>query len=44
VKATGKGSWPQMELRNLAKSHLFLEPGMMVTLIPLLFKHQDSLP
>ncbi|CAO2610120.1 Translation machinery-associated protein 7 [Lemmus lemmus] len=32
AKAAGKGPWPQVELRNLAKSKLFLISVMMVTL------------
>ena len=38
----GKAPWPQVELRNLAKSTLFIVPEEMM--IPLfLFKHLDSL-
>ena len=33
AKAAGKGPWPQVELRNLAKSKLFLTSGVMVTLL-----------
>ncbi|XP_051058767.1 translation machinery-associated protein 7-like [Phodopus roborovskii] len=32
AKATGKGPWPQVQLRNLAKNKLFLISEMMVTL------------
>ncbi|KAL4835249.1 hypothetical protein H8958_018029 [Nasalis larvatus] len=32
AKAGGRSPWPQLELRNLAKSKLFLVPEEMVTL------------